>query len=257
MSGSDSDNAVAVTGLVNRFGSNTVHEDLNLEVRRGEIMGLVGGSGSGKTVLLRSMLLLHRPHAGEISLLGTPTQSLGRAEEKRLRQRMGVLFQQGALFTGLTVKENVSLPLWEYTPFDAATIDDLAMLKIQLAGFPLDAANRYPSELSGGMVKRAALARALALDPELLFLDEPTAGLDPVSAGAFDELIAKLHKLLGLTVIMVTHDMDALWATTHRVAFLGDRRVLAVEPIDRLTHNEHPLIESYFGGSRTAAWRDR
>lgn len=257
MSGKADTIAVGVSGLVNRFGSATVHEGLELQVRRGEILGLVGGSGSGKTVLLRSMLLLHRPQAGEIELLGTPTRSLGRGEEKALRQRMGVLFQQGALFTGLTVKENVSLPLWEHTRFDPATVDDLAMLKIQLAGFPLDAAHLYPSELSGGMVKRAALARALALDPELLFLDEPTAGLDPVSAGAFDELIAELHKLLGLTVIMVTHDMDALWATTHRVAFLGDRRVLAVQPIEQLARNDHPLIKAYFGGSRTAVWRDR
>lgn len=241
---------IAVTGLRTSFGTAIIHEHLDLSVQRGEIMALVGGSGSGKTTLLRSMILLQTPSAGSIQLFGQEIIGISDAAALRLRRRIGMLFQQGALFSSLTVRENVALPLREHTKLPTQQIAALADLKIALAGLPSDAGNKLPRELSGGMLKRAALARALALDPALLFLDEPTAGLDPVSAGAFDELVVQLKESLGLTVVMVTHDLDTLWQATDRVAFLGERRVLSCAPMDELVDAEHPLIQAYFAGPR-------
>ncbi|MCC5812551.1 MAG: ATP-binding cassette domain-containing protein [Ectothiorhodospiraceae bacterium] len=241
-------------GLETRLGGNLIHQNLDLDVRPGEILAIVGGSGSGKTVLLRELILLLRPTRGTIHLFGRDCSHVSPDAMRKLREQIGVMFQHGALFTGMSVAENVMLPMQEHTRLRRSTLEELAMIKIRLAGLPPEAAARKPSELSGGMVKRAALARALALDPELLFLDEPTAGLDPVSAGAFDDRILELRELLGLTVVMITHDMDSLWRATDRVAFLADRRVVANQPIAELTANPHPAIQAYFAGPRA---RDR
>ncbi len=244
---------ISITDLKNQFGSLVIHEHLDLTIQLGEIVGLVGGSGSGKTTLVRAVIMLLRPEAGSIRLFGQELLGIGEAAAQPLRRRFGMLFQQGALFGGLTVKENVGVPLKEHTALGTAEIDELAELKIALAGLPLHAVDKYPSELSGGMLKRAALARALALDPELLLLDEPTAGLDPVAAAAFDDLLVQLRDSLGLTVVMVTHDLDSLWRTTNRVAFLGERRVLECLPMAQLVRVEHPLIKAYFQGPRARA----
>ena len=230
-----------------------IHDRLDLDVHRGEILGIVGGSGSGKSVLLRTMLMLLAPGAGTVRLLGHATDAVDKTLGLELRRRIGVLFQQGALFSSLSVLENVAFPLREHVSLSKRLVAELAMLKLALAGLPPDAAGKRPRELSGGMLKRAALARALALDPELLFLDEPTAGLDPVSAGAFDTLISALRRDLKLTVVMVTHDLDSLWGITDRVAFLGEKRVLAVDALDPLSTNPHPLIAGYFSGPRARA----
>lgn len=252
---------IQITDLKNQFGSLVIHEHLDLVIDPGEIVALVGGSGSGKTTLLRAVIMLLRPAAGSIRLFGQELVGIGERAAQPLRRRFGMLFQQGALFGGLSVQENVAVPLKEHTRLSAAEIDQLAELKIALAGLPLHALDKYPSELSGGMLKRAALARALALDPELLFLDEPTAGLDPVAAAAFDELLVQLRDSLGLTVVMVTHDLDSLWRTTDRVAFLGERRVLACVPMAQLVRVDHPLIKAYFQGPRARvaqqAWNQR
>lgn len=244
---------IAVRGLHTRFGPVAIHRDLDLDVRRGEVVALVGGSGSGKTTLLRAIIMLLRPVAGSIKLFGQEIIGIGDAVAFRLRRRFGMLFQQGALFSSLTVRENVAVPLREHTRLPARQIAEIADLKIALAGLPADAGAKLPRELSGGMLKRAALARALALDPALLFLDEPTAGLDPVSAGAFDELVVQLKESLGLTVVMVTHDLDTLWQATDRVAFLGEKRVIGYAPMRELTKAEHPLIRAYFEGPRGRA----
>lgn len=244
---------IEIRGLRNQFGRQVVHDNLDFDVRRGEIVGLVGGSGSGKTTLVRAVIMLLRPAAGSIRLFGREVLGIGEAEALALRRRFGMLFQRGALFGGLTVKENVAVPLQEHTALPAVEIGDLAELKIALAGLPVHAIDLYPSELSGGMLKRASLARALALDPELLFLDEPTAGLDPVSAAAFDDLLVQLRDSLGLTVVMVTHDLDSLWRTTDRVAFLGEQRVIGYAPMRELVTSQHPLIEAYFQGPRARA----
>lgn len=241
---------VRVQGLITRFGDTVVHDGLELEVRSGEILGIVGGSGSGKTLLLREIIQLHPPTAGTIELLGHTLPRGSGSIDRALRARMGVMFQQGALFTGLTVRENVMLPLREHTRLSKALVEELAMLRIRMAGLPPESATRFPAELSGGMIKRAALARALALDPELLFLDEPTSGLDPVSAAAFDDLLLELKALLGLTVVMITHDPDSLWRTTDRIAFLADRRVAAIAPVEELARSDHPEISHYFQGPR-------
>ncbi len=244
---------IEIRGLRTGFGPVVIHENLDLGVRRGEVVALVGGSGSGKTTLLRAIIMLLRPVAGSIKLFGQEIVGIGDGAAFRLRRRFGMLFQQGALFSSLTVRENVAVPLREHTPLPPRQIAEIADLKIALAGLPADAGAKLPRELSGGMLKRAALARALALDPALLFLDEPTAGLDPVSAGAFDELVVQLKESLGLTVVMVTHDLDTLWSATDRVAFLGEKRVIGYAPMRELTRAEHPLIRAYFEGPRGRA----
>ena len=241
---------IQIRDLKTQFGSLVIHEQLDLDIDRGDIIALVGGSGSGKTTLLRAMLMLLKPAAGSIKLFGQELVGIDDSRALALRRRFGMLFQQGALFGGLTVKENVMVPLREHTQLSARLMADIAELKVALAGLPAHALNKYPSELSGGMLKRAALARALALDPALLFLDEPTAGLDPVSANALDELIVQLKQSLGLTVVMVTHDLDSLWRAADRVAFLGDRQVIAYGSMNELMAAEHPLIQAYFHGPR-------
>ena len=257
LSVSPADAVITVRGLCTRFGATVIHENLDLDIRRGEIVALVGGSGSGKTTLLRAIIMLLRPTAGSIHLFGQEIVGISETAAFRLRRRFGMLFQQGALFSSLTVRENVATPLREHTRLPARRIMDIADLKIALAGLPADAGNKLPRQLSGGMLKRAALARALALDPALLFLDEPTAGLDPVSAGAFDELVVQLKESLGLTVVMVTHDLDTLWSATDRVAFLGENRVIGYAPMRELTQAEHPLVRVYFEGPRGRAAREQ
>lgn len=244
---------IELRGVATRFGSVSIHENLDLTVGRGEIVALVGGSGSGKTTLLHEMIMLRRPTEGSVKLFGEEVVDAPTAVKERLRQRFGVLFQHGALFSGLNVLQNTAVPLREHTRFDAKLIEQIALLKIQQAGLPVDAALKFPSELSGGMVKRAALARAMALDPQVLFLDEPTAGLDPASASAFDELVLSLKQWLGLTVVMVTHDLDSLWRVADRVAVLAERRVIAYAPMQALAAVDHPAVRVYFEGPRARA----
>ena len=255
LSGGPAENVVEIRDLRTRFGETVVHDHLDLAIPRGEVVALVGGSGSGKTTLVRAVIMLLKPSAGSIKLFGEEIVGIGDGPAFRLRRRFGMLFQQGALFGSLTVRENVAVPLSEHTRLSARRIAEIADLKIALAGLPADAGNKLPRELSGGMLKRAALARALALDPALLFLDEPTSGLDPVSAGAFDELVVQLKESLKLTVVMVTHDLDTLWSTTDRVAFLGEKRVIGYAPMAELVQAEHPLIRAYFEGPRGRAAR--
>lgn len=243
---------IKIESLYNRFGTLSVHEDLNLDVTKGEMIALVGGSGSGKTTLLKTIIMLQAPTSGQVYLFGQPLWGKN-SSQSHLRKRFGMLFQGAALFSSLTVMENIIVPLKEYFDLPMLEMVKLAELKIALAGLPAEAAHKYPRQLSGGMLKRAGLARALALDPELLFLDEPTAGLDPVSASAFDELMVQLKTSLGLTIVMVTHDLDSLWATTDRVAFLGDKHLIAYEPMRDLMKNSHPLIQHYFEGPRGRA----
>jgi phospholipid/cholesterol/gamma-HCH transport system ATP-binding protein len=247
-------NVIEIRGLVNRFGSQVLHDGLDLEVRRGEILGVVGGSGTGKSVLMRSIIGLQTPTAGEIEVLGENMIGREEAEAKNIRRRWGILFQNGALFSTLTVAENVQVPIREYfSVIKPPLLDEIAGYKIAMSGLPADAGPKYPSELSGGMRKRAGLARALALDPELLFLDEPTAGLDPIGAAAFDELIANLKQRLELTVFLITHDLDTLYAICDRVAVLSDKKVVAVGTIDELLALDHPWIQEYFNGPRGRA----
>ncbi|NNG12907.1 MAG: ATP-binding cassette domain-containing protein, partial [Halobacteria archaeon] len=216
---------IRLRGVGTVFGNKVIHENIDLDVYRGEVLALVGGSGSGKSTLMREMIMLHEPDAGSVQLFGTELVGIGNRDAQRLRRRLGVLFQQGALFSGMTVLQNTGMPLREHTRLDDDMIDALARVKIAQAGLPPEAAALFPSELSGGMIKRAALARAMALDPEILFLDEPASGLDPTSAGAFDELVLQLKDMLGLTVLMVTHDLDSLWQVADRVAVLGDGKL--------------------------------
>jgi phospholipid/cholesterol/gamma-HCH transport system ATP-binding protein len=242
---------ISVRGLKNGFGDQIVHENLDLDVHRGEILGVVGGSGTGKSVLMRSIIGLQIPIEGEIEVFGENTIGREATEASAIRKRWGILFQGGALFSTLTVSENVQVPLKEYYPnLDQALLDEIAAYKVVMTGLPPDAAPKYPAELSGGMKKRAGLARALALDPELLFLDEPTAGLDPIGAAAFDELTASLQKTLGLTVFLITHDLDTLYAICDRVAVLADKKVIAVGTIPELLALDHPWIQEYFNGPR-------
>ncbi len=244
------ENVIEISGLHTRFGRQVIHEDLDLEVRKGEILALVGGSGTGKSTLLREMIALTRPAQGTVAVLGRTITGVPEKELSWLRKRTGVLFQGGALFSSLTVLENTALPLVEHTDLDPVFIRELALVKVLLAGLTPEAAGLFPSELSGGMRKRAGLARAIALDPELLFLDEPTSGLDPVSADAFDDLILRLRASLGFTVVMVTHDLDSLLKTADRVAILGDRRILAVGPLSQVASVDHPFIQEFFHGPR-------
>jgi phospholipid/cholesterol/gamma-HCH transport system ATP-binding protein len=245
-----SSNIIEVRGLKNYLGNRWVHNGLNLTIRKGEIIAIIGGSGCGKTTLLRSIMMLAKPTEGAVNVFDTDVTQATPSEILQVQKRWGVLFQNNALFSSLTLLENVLFPLKEYTRLPAATRNQLAVLKILLTGLEAEAANKYPAELSGGMQKRGALARAIALDPELLFLDEPTAGLDPNSAGDLDQLILKLHDSLGLTIVIVTHDLDTLWTVTDRVVFLGEGKVLAAAPMAELMHLEHPLIHDYFSGPR-------
>ncbi len=244
-----------VRGLTTRFGPQVVHDNLDLEVRYGEVLGVVGASGTGKSVLLRAVVGLLTPACGTIEVLGHDVARLGGAERRSLEERWGVLFQDGALFSSLTVAENVQVPLKEHTRLSPDLIDEITAIKIGMVGLPPEAAGKYPSELSGGMRKRAGLARALALDPEIVYLDEPTAGLDPIGAAAFDELVRGLQRMLGLTVFMVTHDLDSLWAICDRIAVLVDRRVLVVGTMDTMLDHDHPWVRAYFHGPRARAQR--
>ena len=245
--------AIEVRGLVSRFGDNLVHDGLDLAVRKGEILGLVGGSGAGKSVLLNSLIGLRTPDGGSVEVLGVDMVRGASAARRDLERRWGVLFQSGALFSSLTVRENVSAPIFEHSRLPRHEVDALADLKIALSGLPPFAGALHPAELSGGMRKRAGLARAIALDPELLFLDEPTAGLDPISAEAFDVLIRELSNALGLTVFMITHDLDSLYALCDRVAVIADKKVVATATIPELERSEHPWIRDYFLGPRGRA----
>ncbi len=241
---------VSVRGLVVGFGDKLVMNGLDLDVWRGEVLGFVGGSGQGKSVLTRAILGLVPKRAGEIRIFGRDRDALAPAERRALEQRWGVLFQNGALFSGLTVKQNIQMPMRETRDLSQGLMDELAMLKIALVGLDPGAADKFPSELSGGMVKRAALARALALDPELLFLDEPTSGLDPIGAAEFDDLIGTLQETLGLTVFMVTHDLDSLYSICDRVAALAEGRVIAQGTLETLLTSDHPWLRAYFHGVR-------
>ena len=237
-------------GVTVGFGQKLILDNLDLDVHRREILGFVGASGAGKSVLLRTVLGLNRKQAGTIELFGVDVDDADEEERMRLDMRVGVLFQQGALFSSLTVLENIQVPMREYLDLSRKLMDELALLKIELVGLPSDAAGKYPSQLSGGMIKRAALARALALDPEIVFLDEPTSGLDPIGAAEFDELVAKLRDTMGLTVYMVTHDLDSLFSVCDRVAVLGNRKILVEGTINDMLASEEPWVKSYFRGKR-------
>jgi phospholipid/cholesterol/gamma-HCH transport system ATP-binding protein len=250
--GSAEEFVIRVRGLVTRFGRSTIHEGLDLDLRRGEVLGVVGGSGTGKSVLLRTIVGLLRPTAGTIELFGRDVRKLPERERAAIDERIGVLFQNGALFSSLTVAQNIEVPLKEYRRLPPRLMDEIAAVKVAMVGLPPDAAAKMPSELSGGMKKRAGLARALALDPELLFLDEPTAGLDPISAAEFDRLIRDLQQSLNLSVFMVTHDIDSLRAICDRIAVLIDKRV-KVGTMEELLRDPHPWIQSYFAGPRGRA----
>ncbi len=248
------DIVIRIRGLVNRFGSQVVHDGLDLDVRRGEILGVVGGSGTGKSVMLRCIIGLRRPTAGTIEIHGEDITRMDRRRFLAIQKRWGVLFQSGALFSSLSVLDNILLPMNEYLGLSRARLTDLARLKVRMVGLGPEAVDKYPSELSGGMIKRAALARALALDPSLLFLDEPTAGLDPIAASEFDQLLAYLRDNLGLTVVMITHDLDTLFNICDRIAVLVDRKI-QVGTLQAMLANPHPWIQRYFHGARARAAR--
>jgi phospholipid/cholesterol/gamma-HCH transport system ATP-binding protein len=246
---------IRVRGLSVGFGDTLILEDLDLDVWRGEILGVVGGSGTGKSVLMRSIIGLNRKRAGHVEVFGQDLDEASTAERARIDRRWGVLFQQGALFSSLTVAQNVGVPIREHLAMPARLVDELARVKIELVGLPASAADKVPSELSGGMIKRAALARALALDPDIVFLDEPTAGLDPIGAAEFDILIENLRDTLGLTVFMVTHDLDSLVGATDRIAVLGNRKVLVDGSFADLKKVDHPWVQAYFNGARASRLR--
>jgi phospholipid/cholesterol/gamma-HCH transport system ATP-binding protein len=252
MAEQQNDPVIKIRGLVNGFGTKIIHDHIDLDVKRGEVLGVVGGSGMGKSVLMRSIISLIRPLEGTIEVFGQKTSDVEGTAMRKLEMRWGVLFQEGALFSSQTVAENIQVPLREYTSMSPELMNEIAAMKLTMVGLPEDAAGKYPSELSGGMKKRAGLARALALDPELLFLDEPTAGLDPISANQFDELIKRLQKTLGLTVFLVTHDLDTLRAVTDRIAVLVNKKVV-VGTIAELRKNDDPWIKDYFSGVRGRA----
>ena len=253
----DHDPVIEINKVSTRFGDHVVHKEVNLEVRRAEIFALIGGSGSGKSTLLREMILLQRPDEGSIRVLGVDLQQLGAEETLALRQRWGVMFQHGGLFGSLTVTENVGLPLREHTGLEDVLIDEIAAWKLAMTGLKPEVGAQYPSELSGGMMKRASLARALALDPELLFLDEPTAGLDPESASGVDQLVRKLRDLFGLTIVMITHDLDLLWQVADRVAVLADGRVQGIGSMSELSRMDNPAVRQFFEGARGRAAQEQ
>lgn len=247
------DVVISVKGLCNRFGSHEVHKELNLDLYQREILGVVGGSGTGKSVLLRSIVGLHTPDSGTIEVFGEQLQALSQQQRSHVERRFGVLFQSGALFSSLTLQENVALSLIEHAKLSRTDAEHLARVKLALVGLPANAAGKYPAQLSGGMVKRASLARALALDPEVLFLDEPTAGLDPIGAAAFDRLIVTLRDALGFSVFLVTHDLDTLYTTCDRVAVLASRSVLVADRLAVVEATDDPWIRDYFHGPRGRA----
>ena len=248
----DAETIISVRDLKVGFGDKIVLDGVNLDIMRGEVLGFIGPSGSGKSVLTRAILGLTPHQGGQIKFMGRDLDAMSSHERELIEQRWGVLFQQGALFSGLTVKQNIQAPMREHLGISQALREELAMLKIELVGLAHDAANKFPAELSGGMIKRAALARALALDPDMLFLDEPTSGLDPIGAGEFDDLIATLQKTLGLTVFMVTHDLDSLYAICDRVAAVGGGKIIASDPIETLLRSRDPWLQAYFHGKRGA-----
>ena len=245
--------AIRARGITIGFGEKIILENLDLDVRRGEVLGFVGGSGTGKSVLTRAILGLVQQRAGTIEVFGQDLAGLNLEQHRTMERRWGVLFQHGALFSGLTVRQNIQVPMREYLNLSQSLMDELAMLKIRMVGLNPDAADKFPSELSGGMIKRAALARALALDPEIVFLDEPTSGLDPIGAAEFDELIRTLQKTLGLTVYMVTHDLDSLYSVCDRIAALADKRIVAEGTLEEILSVPHPWVQSYFHGARARA----
>lgn len=248
---------IEVRHVCTRFGSAVVHEDVNLDINKGEVFAIAGGNGCGKSTLLREIILLLHPNSGTIRLFGQDTKGLNEKAERALHRRIGVMFQHGALFSSLTVVENVEAPLREHTNLSKSLIHEIALMKISLTGFPMKSVTNFPNELSGGMRKRASLARAIVLDPEILFLDEPTSGLDPISAAAFDDLVQQLKEWLGLTMVMVTHDLDTLWRVADRVALLGKGRVLGTGTMEELSQSDDPLIREYFQGPRGRAAREQ
>lgn len=241
---------ISVSELVTTFGESVIHDGLNLSVQRGEIYGLLGGSGSGKSTLLKEMIMLLSPVSGEITVLGQCLSGISREGAAQLRRQWGVLFQGGALYSSLTVEENIGITLTEYTDLPRPLIREIVSTKIEMVGLPLTSARLYPAELSGGMIKRVALARALSMDPELLFLDEPTSGLDPVGAESFDKLIVELRDILGLTIVMVTHDLDSIWTIVDRFAVLGANKVVAEGTLAEVLNNTDPIVGQFFKGSR-------
>jgi phospholipid/cholesterol/gamma-HCH transport system ATP-binding protein len=248
---------IQVSHLSTRFGEAVVHEDVSFTVHRGEVFAIAGGNGCGKSTLMREIVGLQEPTSGSIRLFGVDSRSLHDGEQQEIYRRFGVMFQQGALFSSLTLAENVAAPLKEHTKLGSDLIHDIVALKIASVGLPSDCAGKYPNELSGGMRRRAALARAIVMDPELLFLDEPTAGLDPIIAAGFDELVRQLKALLGLTVVMVTHDLDSLWRISDRVAVLGNGAILGIGAMQELSRSNDPVIREYFHGARGRAAREQ
>lgn len=244
---------IEIQNVSTSFGEHKVHSDINLTINRAEIFGIIGGSGSGKSTLLREMILLQQPNSGAISILGVNLQNISEEDALALRRRWGVMFQHGGLFSSLTIKENVGLPLREHTQLSETLIDEIAALKLSMTGLKEEVSQQYPTELSGGMMKRASLARAMSLDPELLFLDEPTAGLDPESASGVDELVLQLRNQFGLTIVIITHDFDLLWQVADRVAVLADGKVQVVDSMLALSSNDNPTVKAFFSGPRGRA----
>ena len=242
--------AISVSNIVTRFGQEVVHDGISMSVNHGEIYGLLGGSGAGKSTLLKEMIMLLQPESGEISVLGKQLSTISRNDAASLRRQWGVLFQGGALYSSLTVADNIGIKLREHTDLPATLIEDIIHIKIRMVGLPDFAANLYPGELSGGMIKRASLARSLAMDPKLLFLDEPTSGLDPIGAEAIDHLILELREILGLTIVMVTHDLDSIWTIVDRFSVIGDKQIIAEGTLKEVIENPHPIVKEFFRGPR-------